>query len=385
MPAVCIDRADFDSVIKALAGDGYNVVGPVLREGAIIYDEISGVSDLPEGWGDEQEAGTYRTVKRNDKALFGHNSGQQAWKKFLYPSRERLWSAQGDNAEFKIEPNAETPPKYAFVGVHACDLRAIEIQDIVFMNPETADPRYGKRREGAFIVAVNCAQSAKTCFCAAMGTGPRAESGFDLSLTEIIEANAHYFVATVGSARGETLMQKIKSRPATDADLQAAATRTENAQKQQVRSLDREGVKELLFSSYSDAHWDKIAERCLSCANCTMVCPTCFCSKTEDTTDLSGNHADRWRLWDSCFTVDFSYIHGGSIRKQVASRYRQWMTHKLASWIDQFGTSGCVGCGRCITWCPVGIDITEEAKVFREEKMDPRLRGDDEVVKGTKQ
>jgi Fe-S oxidoreductase len=97
-----------------------------------------------------------------------------------------------------------------------------------------------------------------------------------------------------------------------------------------------------------------------------MVCPTCFCTTVEDVSDVTGDHAERWRRWDSCFTLGFSYIHGGSIRNSGKARYRQWMTHKLASWIDQFGTSGCVGCGRCITWCPVGIDITEEARAIRD-------------------
>ena len=103
-----------------------------------------------------------------------------------------------------------------------------------------------------------------------------------------------------------------------------------------------------------------------------MVCPTCFCTTVEDHSDLAGETAERVRSWDSCFTLDFSYVHGGSVRTETQSRYRQWMTHKLASWIDQFGTSGCVGCGRCITWCPVGIDITEEAAAIRQTRRTGR-------------
>ncbi|MEU5265530.1 4Fe-4S dicluster domain-containing protein [Amycolatopsis sp. NPDC021455] len=107
--------------------------------------------------------------------------------------------------------------------------------------------------------------------------------------------------------------------------------------------------------------WEEVASRCLTCANCTMVCPTCFCTTTEDVTDLSGEHAERHQRWASCFELDFSYVHGGSVRTSGASRYRQWFSHKLGTWHEQFGTSGCVGCGRCIAWCPAGIDITEEA------------------------
>jgi Fe-S-cluster-containing hydrogenase component 2 len=140
------------------------------------------------------------------------------------------------------------------------------------------------------------------------------------------------------------------------------------------RKIDTVGIKELLYSNYEHPRWDQVAARCLSCANCTMVCPTCFCTTVEDVTDLSGEHAERWRKWDSCFTANFSYIHGGNIRATVKSRYRQWMTHKLATWIDQFGESGCVGCGRCITWCPVAIDLTEEVRAIRESEA-PRVAG----------
>jgi Fe-S-cluster-containing hydrogenase component 2 len=132
--------------------------------------------------------------------------------------------------------------------------------------------------------------------------------------------------------------------------------------------MDTRGIKELLYRNYEHPRWDNVATRCLTCANCTMVCPTCFCTTVEDVTDLSGDHAERWRKWDSCFTMDFSYIHGGSVRATPKSRYRQWLTHKLATWFDQFGSSGCVGCGRCITWCPVAIDLTEEVRAIRDSE-----------------
>jgi Fe-S-cluster-containing hydrogenase component 2 len=130
--------------------------------------------------------------------------------------------------------------------------------------------------------------------------------------------------------------------------------------------MDTTGIRDLLYTNFDHPRWDNVAQRCLTCANCTMVCPTCFCTTVEDVSDVTGSHAERWRKWDSCFSQNFSYIHGGSVRSSAKSRYRQWMTHKLASWIDQFGSSGCVGCGRCITWCPVGIDITEEVRAIRE-------------------
>jgi sulfhydrogenase subunit beta (sulfur reductase) len=114
------------------------------------------------------------------------------------------------------------------------------------------------------------------------------------------------------------------------------------------------------MNNLTHPRWDDVAKRCLSCTNCTMVCPTCFCSTVNEVNDLAGEKTTRERVWESCFNEEHSHTAGGAVHPTTKSRYRQWLTHKLATWIDQFGTSGCVGCGRCITWCPVGIDITEE-------------------------
>jgi ferredoxin len=231
------------------------------------------------------------------------------------------------------------------------------------------DPQYAARRDGVFIVAVNCGQAGATCFCASMGTGPRADKGFDLSLTEVLEGDTHHFVVEVGSPSGLDLLAEVPHRDASTEEIDRAERVTADTALHMGRKLETGGLKELLYAGVESAQWEEIAQRCLTCGNCTMVCPTCFCTTVEDVTDLAGLEAERVRKWDSCFTSDFSYLHGGSVRVSPRSRYRQWMTHKLASWQDQFGTSGCVGCGRCITWCPVGIDITREAARMREEEM----------------
>jgi ferredoxin len=202
-----------------------------------------------------------------------------------------------------------------------------------------------------------------------MKTGPKASFGFDLALTEVLEGDRHYFVVEVGTERGAEILQAAPYRAASDSEQRKVEEIIERTAKQMGRTLDTDDIKGLLYRNYEHPRWDDVTSRCLTCANCTMVCPTCFCTTVEDVTDLTGEHAERWRRWDSCFTVDFTYIHGGSVRATPRSRYRQWMTHKLATWIDQFGTSGCIGCGRCITWCPVGIDITEETRAIRETEV----------------
>jgi formate hydrogenlyase subunit 6/NADH:ubiquinone oxidoreductase subunit I len=356
-----------DSLIKAVARRGYEVIGPAVRDSAIVYDRIESVDELPAGWTDEQEPGRYRLKRREDQALFSYAVGPQSWKKYLHPAEVRLWSAERQDETFRILDNEKRPQRQrAFLGVRACELVAIAVQDRVLLGDEYRDPIYAKCREDVFILAVQCIHAAATCFCASMGTGPQARSGFDLALTELTGPGGHRFLVQVGSARGAEVLAELKTAPATEGDLREAQTAVEAAARQQVRSIDQTGIRELLYQNFEHPRWDHVAGRCLTCANCTMVCPTCFCTTVEDVSDVTGEHAERWRRWDSCFTQSFSYIHGGSIRTSGKARYRQWMTHKLASWIDQFGTSGCVGCGRCITWCPVGIDITEEVRAIRE-------------------
>jgi len=366
---VVFDPESLQAVFNALVSRGYKIVGPALRDGAIVYDELASARDLPVGWTDRQDGGAYRLEKREDQALFGYNVGPHSWKKFLHLPAVRLWQADRSNGELQIKPEVNDPPKLAFFGVRACELKAIAIQDQVLLGGQYADPLYRSRREKTFIVAVNCGQAGGTCFCVSMKTGPKATSGFDLALTEVVGEGRHFFVAEAGSESGLEVLDELPHRMASEGDQAAAEAAVARAAGQMGRQLDTTEIKALLYRNYEHPRWDHVAARCLTCANCTMVCPTCFCTNVEDVTDLEGGHAERWRKWDSCFTTDFSYIHGGSVRSTSRSRYRQWMTHKLATWIDQFGSSGCVGCGRCITWCPVGIDITEEVRAIRETEV----------------
>jgi len=365
-----ISREALQSLLDVLAED-HDVIGPTVRDGAIVYDRITAVTDLPAGWADFQAPGRYRLERRDDDALFGFTVGPQAWKRFLHRPVETLWTMRKSDNGATIEGDTSAAVKFAFIGVRACELRAIAIQDRVFAQGPYPDTAYALRRQNAFIVAVNCGQAGETCFCVSMQAGPKAESGFDLALTELIDGDGHRFLIEVGSEAGARILARIPHRSATDQEIAKAAAVIAGTESQMGRHLQTDGIKELLLGNLDHPRWDDVAERCLTCGNCTMVCPTCFCTTVEDHSDLNGLSAQRLRKWDSCFTMDFSFIHGGSVRQSPRSRYRQWMTHKLATWIDQFGTSGCVGCGRCITWCPVGIDITVEAAAIR---ANPRPR-----------
>jgi len=366
---VLIESKALGNLIEWLKERGYQVIGPTKKDCAITLDIIDNLDDLPVGWTDDQEAGRYRLVKRKDNAFFGFVVGPSSWKRFLHPPEVCLLAADRQGSSFKILNNTEPPIRYAFLGVRACDFAAIRTQDRVLLQDKFVDSIYQRRRQDNFIVGVNCTQAAPTCFCSSMGTGPKVESEFDLCLTELLSPKAHQFLVEIGSTKGAQAIEAIEHVEASNEVCQRAAQEVEKAGAMIKRKVNTSGIRELFYSNLENPHWDKIAARCLNCANCTMVCPTCFCTTLQDVTDLTGARAERRRKWDSCFNTEFTYIHGGSIRISAKSRYRQWLVHKLASWHDQFGTSGCVGCGRCITWCPVGIDITEEANAFRESEV----------------
>ena len=361
---VIIEADQINDLIHALSHDNRQVIGPVVRDEAVVYEAVASAADLPKSIHDRQDAGACRLERTDDPRYFAVMPGPQGWKRYLYPPKQTLWQARRQDKGFELTGgDAAAAPAYAFLGVRACELAALAIHDRVFDNGDFADPGYQARRQAALIVAVNCTRAGGTCFCTSMATGPGVKHGFDLALTELADEDGHRFLVETGSAQGAAVLAGMDTRPAGDDDLATAR----DAIRQTARRMGRDmiaGAQRTLRDNPGHPRWDEVAARCLGCGNCTMVCPTCFCTSTKDLTSLDGETATRQRVWDSCFTLDFSYIHGGTIRRGAASRYRQWITHKLSWWHDQFGESGCTGCGRCITWCPVGIDITEEARAL---------------------
>lgn len=348
--------ADFQRLLEALHTRGYRIAGPTVRDGAVVWETIRQVSDLPIGWRDHQEPGRYRLEQTGSSQVFGVVHGPQSLKPFAFAPREPLLQIERTQGGFAAHPKLPQADKVAVIGSRACDLAGLAIQDRIFLNGTYQDTYYAVRREGLFVIAVNCTRALPTCFCASMDTGPRAKTGFDLALTEIDDQ----LVVEAGSEAGSDLLSALALSPAPHNVIDEAAARVDACARSQVRRLDHARLPQALYDAHEHPRWDNVAARCLACTNCTMVCPTCFCHMVEETPDLTGQQTEHARLWDSCFTQEHGYIHGKNIRPTIKDRYRMWLTHKLASWMDQFGTSGCVGCGRCITWCPVGIDLTEE-------------------------
>lgn len=363
-----LQREALQSLIDALIANQYDVIGPKIEQHAIVYRSIHHVEELPKGWSDLQEPAVYQLSHGTHDRYFHFNTSPDSWKRLLYPPVSEMGTATLKDDGWHFETPQTVSPRYAFLGVRACDLAAIEVQDRVFAKNEYVDAAYTRRRDAAFIIVIQCSTAASTCFCTSMDTGPECSSGFDLVMTETSEG----FVIRAGSDRGEQILNSLETMEATDLQCSHEKAEIDNARVLLSKHLNTVGIYDLLRDNLEHPNWDRVAKRCLSCANCTLVCPTCFCSSVQEVSNLSQSEVSRVRNWDSCFNIDFSYTAGGIIRNDIRSRYRQWLTHKLATWYDQFDVSGCVGCGRCITWCPVGIDLTEEVDALRPTKKETR-------------
>ena len=345
---------------------GYACQGPAVENGAIVMRGITIPDALPRGLQAEQAPGSYRLTRDPQNRYFAWAHGPQAIKPLTFASQESLWRvARDESGVLQFAAVLPESPKQAIVGVRACDLAALALQDAHFLREGRRDAHYALRRENLFLVAVQCAVPASTCFCASTGDGPTPSFGYDITLVELSDG----FVVEAGSAKGEAVLNALNLAPATAQQIEAAEQQGQAAVASQSRSLPGKTLRETLMSRLEHPRWDEVAARCLACGNCTAVCPSCFCHAEADEPRLDGQSSEHVRIWDSCFGEAHGYLHGFNVRSDTRTRYRQWLTHKLATWHDQFGRSGCVGCGRCIAWCPVGIDLTEEVAALTASEV----------------
>jgi ferredoxin len=370
-------RTGLEALVGALADAGYRVLGPVVRDGVIAYDDIATADEMPIGWTVEQRAGSWRLRHDGGATRFDWTPGADSWKRFVYPAHQEVLRIRRRDGSWIATRPAPPDRPLAIIGARDCEVRALDVLDAVLLGPDHPDPRYAQRRAGTFVVAVTCGVPAATCWCTSMGGGPRPHQGFDVRLTELDDADGHRLLAEAGSERGAAVLAGLPADAASEIDHFAAGRVVERAAEQMPARVPGAELPVLLEGTDLHPQWEQVARRCLSCGNCTMVCPTCFCSTIDDTTALTPDGSGaaetvRQQHWLSCFQLDHSNLAGRPVRATTAARYRQWLTHKLQTWPEQFGTAGCVGCGRCTTWCPAAIDIVQEVAVLIGTASDGR-------------
>ena len=372
-PAQFLPRDRFDDLLEALRSDGRRVVGPTIADGVIVFADLTDTATLPAGWTLETSPGRARLERLRDgpaaARTFQYPVSGEGIKRFTFPSRVDALSmdtAEDGTVRVRVEaPDASEP--LALVGARACDLAALAVHDRVLAGGPAIDPDYAARRRDLIIVAVECALAGSTCFCATMDTGPEVTTGADLILNELDDG----FVVRAPTPAGERVLSDLGLAPAGEPRTRAAAAQTAATRVSMGTTAIPANPRDLLLANLDHPRWDAVAERCIACANCTLACPTCFCTGLEVTSGFDGAASSAARAWDSCFTEGFAQIAGGSFRPRHRDRYRQWLTHKFGTWWDQFGTSGCIGCGRCIAWCPVGIDVRAELKAIADTAPAP--------------
>ncbi|MDH5324136.1 MAG: 4Fe-4S dicluster domain-containing protein [Gammaproteobacteria bacterium] len=362
-----LPRSHFQTLIDQVLKQGYRLFGPQVENGAIVFKPLQSVRQLPQGWQLQQSPGSYVLTKTDNNQWFDWTLGPQGLKPLLFQSREVLWTVKKDahgRLHFDSDSEKSPEPAMAVLGVRACDVAALQLQDAHFLRNGNNDSAYAQRRQGLLLLALNCGCSSPTCFCASSGDGPQVADHVDIQLTELEQG----FVVRAGSEAGDAVLRGISqwTQAVTSQQAQQALERIRFAGASQSRLMPSLGeqISDRLLDS---ACWDEVAERCLACGNCTSVCPTCFCYDVQEDFHSPSDTVLHYRQWSSCFTLDHSYMHGLNVRSNTSLQYRQWFVHKLVSWKQQYGRSGCVGCGRCISWCPVGIDITQTASDIHNE------------------
>ncbi len=358
---VVIEKSELQQIFSNLSSRGFVILGPRLERGAVVIGPRTSMAELAIGLTSEHGPGHYRVSGTGRVEHFAALPANPTWRDFIFPPHSPLITGHKTDKGWVFENAADDPPPYAFVGIRSCELAALGIYDHVFLTDGIHEASYAKRREPLFVLAVNCTSAANTCFCTSMKTGPRAVQGFDLALTELNDL----FLLECGSEIGSEMLADVKWRPASAWDIGRARELEEHTEEQITRRFDSKEIADALMAALDSTEWDALGAKCLGCGNCTSVCPTCFCSTVEDRSDLKCLNTSRERRWDSCYAGDYSHVAGGNVRPTTASRHRQWVMHKFALSEEQVGRPACVGCGRCITWCPVGIDITEEVCAIR--------------------
>jgi Pyruvate/2-oxoacid:ferredoxin oxidoreductase delta subunit len=249
-----------------------------------------------------------------------------------------------------LEPVEALTAKRVVLGIRPCDARACQLLDHVFAGAEYADPYWSEKRRQTTLVALGCTDPCQTCFCTSVGSGPFDGRGVDVVLTDIGDG----YVAETNSERGHALLETLTD--ASQNQIEAASKAKVRAREAVKEPFELDGIVDTLYSLFDDEVWYEVQQSCLGCGVCTFLCPTCHCFDIVD----EAQRGERVRNWDTCmFRIYSQEASGHNPRPTNVERTRQRILHKYAYFIEWFDEVGCTGCGRCVRYCPAGIDIRQ--------------------------
>jgi ferredoxin len=294
-----------------------------------------------------------REIESPSQVLLEYRNAKESPKSVLFPQREALfrYRAEKGTAELDVPSNAEKGQ--VLFGIRPCDARGLLLLDKVF-GSGCCDPYYMDKRRNTIVVSLGCAEPNPSCFCLSMGGGPCSSEGSDLLLLDLDDR----YIAEAVNEKGAALLEDQAFEKSDEKSLSLAKKTKKHAEASMKPVVRKEDLEEELERLFNDPVWKDVAESCLSCGICTYLCPTCHCFDICD--EASGQVGERIRVWDSCqFPLFTEQASGFNPRPTNRERFRQRIMHKLSYLPKSQSMTGCVGCGRCVTECPVNLDIRE--------------------------
>ena len=296
----------------------------------------------------------YKKVDHPDEVDLTHPNPQKPMKEVFFPQSETMFRYEKVGEQNQVVSTEEVKRERIILGARPCDIQAVSLMDEVFSGKEYTDVYYINKRNITTIIGMACGHPFSTCFCSSTGGGPFLRNGSDLFFIDLGES----FLVEFLTGKGMTFQKNKFFGEASTEEINLAKALEEKALHKTDASVPVKGIEKRLDLMAESPFWDRVHEKCIGCRVCTYLCPTCHCFDIVD--EALTNKGQRVRNWDSCLSSLYSLeTSGHNPRPTNRERTRQRIMHKFNYFPKNFGRIACVGCGRCILYCPVHFDIRQ--------------------------